>query len=133
MVSEDIQLSESGHSGCLQAGAGENNSISGHMFSRDLLEWTVSPIEPYDNAVQFADGTTQRFSTMERPKLLWSHDGGSPIALLNGVSPVYPCDSCNQARCGGDAPVGGGCCWCKVTPGEDCASRSVSCALHRLD
>ena len=93
MVSEDIQLSESGHSGCLQAGAGENNSISGHMFSRDLLEWTVSPIEPYDNAVHFADGTTQRFSTMERPKLMFNSEG-NPTHITNGVSPVYPCDSC---------------------------------------
>ena len=75
----------------------------------------MSPDEPYNNIVRFADNTSQTFSTMERPKLMFDKDG-NPTHITNGVSPVYPCDSCKGF---GDAPRGGGCCWCKVTPGED--------------
>eukprot|EP00041_Stephanoeca_diplocostata_P020352 m.453628 g.453628 ORF g.453628 m.453628 type:complete len:513 (+) comp21552_c0_seq2:152-1690(+) len=95
-------------------GAGPLNSISGHLFSRDLIHWSVAPLEPYGNVVQYADGTNQTFSTMERPKLYFNTEG-VPTHLTNGVSPVYPCDTCIV----GDSPPGGGCCWCKVTPGED--------------
>jgi hypothetical protein len=93
------------------------NSISGHLFARDIEgPWHVSPIEPYDNVVTYADNnTTQIFSTMERPKLMFDAEG-NPIAITNGVSPVYPCDTCKGF---GDAPKAGGCCWCKVKAGED--------------
>lgn len=102
-----------------RAGAGAENSISGHIFSRDLRgPWTVSPVEPYTNAVRYADGTLQMFSTMERPKLLFD-DSRAPTHLINGVSPVYPCSGCNHSVMGGDAPPSGGCCWCKVLPGHD--------------
>jgi hypothetical protein len=79
------------------------NSISGHLFARDIEgPWHVSPIEPYDNVVTYADNnTTQIFSTMERPKLMFDAEG-NPIAITNGV-----------------APKAGGCCWCKVKAGED--------------
>ena len=39
------------------------------------------------------DGTSQAFSTMERPKLMFNREG-DPTHITNGVSPVYPCDSC---------------------------------------
>lgn len=121
------------------AGPSEQNSISGHLYARNLEgPWLVSPDEPYDNLVHYADNTTQvgarlparvqtaadhrrcaphtqTFSTMERPKLMFD-DSGNPTHITNGVSPVYPCDSCKGF---GDAPKDGGCCWCKVTPGED--------------
>ena len=43
--------------------AGADNSISGHIFSRDLGgPWIVSPVEPYANTVRYADGTVQMFS-----------------------------------------------------------------------
>lgn len=64
--------------------------------------------------IRYMDGSTQTFSTMERPKLLFS-ESGVPTHLINGVSPVYPCDTCIV----GNSPPGGGCCWCKVTPRED--------------
>lgn len=103
------------------AGPGKQNSISGHLFARNLEgPWHVSPDEPYDNIVQYADKlgqirSSQTFSTMERPKLMFDAEG-NPTQITNGVSPVYPCDSCKGF---GDAPKEGGCCWCKVTPGED--------------
>ena len=98
-------------------GPGVQNSISGHLFARSVEgPWHVSPIEPYDSVVAYADdNTTETFSTMERPKLMF--DGtGNPIAITNGVSPVFPCGTCKGF---GDAPKLGGCCWCKVTPGQD--------------
>jgi hypothetical protein len=97
-------------------GPDKQNSVSGHLFARHVEgPWTVSPIEPYPPNVTYADGSTQMLSTMERPKLMFDK-AGHPIALVNGVSPIYPCDSCKGF---GDAPPKGGCCWCKVTPGED--------------
>ena len=77
--------------------------------------WTVSPIEPYDSHLRYGDGTEETFSTMERPKLMFDAKG-NPTHITNGVSPVYPCNSCKGF---GDAPKEGGCCWCKVTPGQD--------------
>jgi len=43
--------------------------------------------------VHYADGSSQAFSTMERPKLMFNSEG-NPTHITNGVSPVYPCDSC---------------------------------------
>ena len=74
------------------------NSISGHLFSRNIEgPWHVSPTEPYDNHVAFTDGTTQTFSTMERPKLmfdqkgtaLWfEHDVAAPSCYLEFMPPL---------------------------------------------
>jgi hypothetical protein len=59
-------------------GSGPKNSISGHLFARSLEgPWHVSPIEPYDNLVNYTDGTSQHFSTMERPKLLFDEATGA--------------------------------------------------------
>jgi hypothetical protein len=55
------------------------------------------------------------FDWVRSAKLMFD-DVGNPIAITNGVSPVYPCDSCKGF---GDAPPAGGCCWCKVKQGED--------------
>lgn len=97
-------------------GPSVQNSISGHLFARSVEgPWTVSPIEPYDSHLAYADGTEETFSTMERPKLMFDSEG-NPTHITNGVSPVYPCNTCKGF---GDAPPQGGCCWCKVTPGED--------------
>eukprot|EP00039_Didymoeca_costata_P015947 m.277655 g.277655 ORF g.277655 m.277655 type:complete len:506 (-) comp16312_c0_seq2:50-1567(-) len=92
-------------------GAGPLNSISGHLFSEDLINWHVSPLEPYDNIVTYEDGSKQYFATMERPKLLFN-DNGTPGHITNGVSPVYPCNGCG----GG---VDDWCVKCKVHPGID--------------
>lgn len=92
------------------------NSISGHLFSRNVEgPWTVSPDEPYDNVVTYEDGTSETFATLERPKLFFSANN-TPTHITNGVSPVWPCGGCTGF---GDAPTTGGCCWCKVKPGID--------------
>ena len=84
------------------AGPDKQNSISGHLFARNLEgPWHVSPIEPYPPNVTYADGTSQPLSTMERPKLMFDAES-NPIALVNGVSPIYPCNSCtgkDPSRC----------------------------------
>jgi hypothetical protein len=86
-----------------------SNSISGHAYSRNGLDWTFSPHEPYSNVVRRADGSVQHFATMERPKLLFM-DPARPFApthLINGVSPVWldgpdpcaPCGHCSACKC----------------------------------
>ena len=66
-------------------------AISGHAFSEDGVEWTFSPHQPYSNAVQRVDNTTQHFATLERPKLVFADpaDPHRPTHLLNGASPVW--------------------------------------------
>ena len=44
-------------------------------FSPDGLKWSWSDVEPYDNAVPRANGNTQFFATMERPKFLCESPG----------------------------------------------------------
>lgn len=86
------------------------NSISGHAFSRDGLEWVSSPYEPYNSTVHWADGSEGSavyYSTMERPKLVFGADG-IPTHLVNGVSGIqFPCYTC-----------GGHCSHCKQQTGR---------------
>ena len=99
-----------------------SNAISGHAFSVDgsAGSWEFSAAEPYNNSIRHADGTVQRFATLERPKLLFTDSARphTPTHLINGASPVWldgpdPC-----AVCG---PTGGGvhCSHCKQQPGID--------------
>ena len=85
------------------------NAISGHAYSVDGITWTMSPIEPYSNAVVRTDGTVSMFATLERPKLLFSDDSDPyrPTAIFNGASPYWnasnasdPCSPCSWcSRC----------------------------------
>ena len=112
------------------AGAGANNSISGHAFSRDGQSWTFSNVQPYSNVVrqEGSGGGTQvhTYATLERPKLMFSDqtDPHRPTAIFNGASPwwdetVPANDAC--AKC-----LNGGCVMCKVT----CVQRG---AMYNLD
>jgi len=85
----------------------DRDYISGHIFSYDGVDWATNDVEPYGHSVDYADGSSQNFSTIERPKLLF--DAGRPSYLLNGVSSYWP---------GGCGPCGG-CTECKVTRGTD--------------
>ena len=93
-----------------------SNAISGHAFSADggAGSWTFSASEPYDNSITHADGSVQRFATLERPKLLFADPARphTPTHLINGASPVWlqgpdPCAVC------------GHCSHCKVQVGFD--------------
>ena len=55
--------------------------------------WHVTAEEPYDSVVSFEDGGSETYSTMERPKLIFNGHR-EPVAIINGVSPTYPCSSC---------------------------------------
>lgn len=87
----------------------------GHAFSRDGMRWTFSKVEPFNGTVHFTDGTIKRFSTRERPQLVFSRgdfNRTTPRGLITAVSPqpIGPtCDSCSQQACS----------QCKVTPGRD--------------
>ena len=92
-----------------------SNNVSGHGFSTDGAQWTFAQQEPYDNAITHADGTVQRFATLERPKLLFTDrtKPHTPTHLINGVSAVWldgadPCAVC-----------GGHCSHCKQELGID--------------
>ena len=84
-----------------------NDYVSGHLFSADGLTWSESSVQPYQHAVEYRDGSTQNFSTIERPKLVFDDATGRPTHLFNGASPRWPCEPC------------GGCTSCKVTAGTD--------------
>jgi hypothetical protein len=100
-----------------------SNAISGHGFSIDGTLWHFSPSEPYGNAVTHADGSVQRFSTLERPKLLFADPARPrvPTHLINGVNPVWlaGADPCAVCGAGGGATVH--CSHCKQQPGIDWA------------
>eukprot|EP00937_MAST-01D_sp_MAST-1D-sp2_P000578 g578.t1 len=96
--------------------------VSGHGYSRDGIDWRFNVAEqPYDAVVRFANGTVQKFSTFERPQLLFDAKTGRATHLVNGVHAYWqppgaagPCDKCS-ARPGSAHS----CVVCKVTPGID--------------
>jgi len=93
--------------------AGEYRVASGHMFSRDGLEWHRASTAPFDGTVELTDGTSVTFATRERPQLIFSDVARTtPVGLTSAVSsqPIGPmCDTCEQ----------GACSQCKVTDGRD--------------
>jgi hypothetical protein len=79
-----------------------------------------SPHEPYGNEVRRTDGSTDRFATLERPKLVFADaaDPHRPTHIINGVSPVWldgpdPCAVCGPSA--GDTH----CSHCKQQVGID--------------
>jgi len=60
------------------------NAIGAHAFSRDGNTWKTSDIEPYDNVVQFTDGTNVSMGRRERPQLLLDASG-RPVYFSTGV------------------------------------------------
>lgn len=94
--------------------------VSGHGFSTDGVVWHFnSERQPYDAVVTFENGTTQQFSTYERPHLVFDPNSGLPTHLVNGVQAYYMgprgyCDGCD-ARAGSE----NSCVVCKTTKGID--------------
>jgi hypothetical protein len=75
--------------------------------------------QPYDAQITFENGTTQLFSTWERPHLLIDPKTRTPTHLVNGVQSYWM--GANGA-CDGCSPSGGSnhsCASCKGTPGLD--------------
>ena len=52
---------------------------------RARVKWTFSDTEPYSYVVNFTDGKSEPFSTLERPKLLFNATAGAATHLFNGV------------------------------------------------
>lgn len=77
--------------------------ISGHAFSEDGSRWHFSSVQPYGPTVQFTDGTSRTFATLERPKLFFNASG-YPTHIYNGASPVSPpcavCGYCAHCKVG---------------------------------
>lgn len=65
--------------------------VSGHGFSTDGATWHFnSEQQPYDAQITFVNGTTQLFSTWERPHLVFDPHSGLPTHLVNGVQASQP-------------------------------------------
>lgn len=94
--------------------------VSGHGYSEDGVRWYFNTEQqPYNAQITFSNGTIQRFSTYERPHLVFDPKTGLPTHLVNGVSPYYngprgACDGC-AARPGSAHS----CVVCKTTEGVD--------------
>lgn len=101
------------HVYCLDPYSAHNECNAGHAFSADGWTWTFAADEPYSGLVNFTDGTSHRFSTRERPHLVFADaDRHVPMGVFTAVSnqPIAPsCDGCSQHACS----------QCKVTPGRD--------------
>jgi len=94
--------------------------VSGHGFSSDGVSWHFNnERQPYDALITFVNGTTQQFSTFERPHLVFDEKSGLPTHLVNGVQAYYmgprgACDGC-EARPGSEHS----CVVCKTTKNID--------------
>tara|TARA_B110000208_G_C11774792_1_gene431597 strand:+ start:1265 stop:2497 length:1233 start_codon:yes stop_codon:yes gene_type:complete len=95
--------------------------VSGHGFSVDGVTWGFNAAEqPYSGVIKFVNGTTQQFSTFERPHLLFNSKQ-IPTHLVNGVSPYWLSPTSGHACDGCDARKGSAhsCVVCKTTKGID--------------
>ena len=87
--------------------------VSAHGYSADGFTWGWSPVQPYDNVIEYDDGTSLLVSTRERPKLFFDA-AGEPAYLSNGVCSGIsqciptPCVNCkyNYADINAIVPLG---------------------------
>jgi len=49
--------------------------VSAHFFSTDGKAWTWSPDQPYGHKVQYDDGTSHTYTTLERPNIHFDSSG----------------------------------------------------------
>eukprot|EP01047_Picozoa_sp_COSAG01_P036551 COSAG01_NODE_2858_length_6960_cov_31.694797_3_plen_427_part_00 len=80
-MDSDAKICTPGHNGSV---------VSGHYFSEDGHNWHASAVAPFGNTVTLTDNSTQLFSTLERPKLLFD-DEGNPTHLSNGACTIPSC------------------------------------------
>eukprot|EP00049_Salpingoeca_infusionum_P001842 m.51412 g.51412 ORF g.51412 m.51412 type:complete len:389 (+) comp11238_c0_seq1:22-1188(+) len=73
--------------------------VSGHMFSQDGVAWSSTTVQPYTHSVEFTDGSSQVFSTRERPKLYFDPATGVPTHIINGVNPRTTCPPVPSVNC----------------------------------
>eukprot|EP00040_Diaphanoeca_grandis_P040755 m.262103 g.262103 ORF g.262103 m.262103 type:complete len:363 (-) comp44380_c0_seq1:127-1215(-) len=52
-----------------------NSTASAHFFSEDGKDWHTSDVQPYSHTVQFDDGTSHTYTTLERPNLHFNANG----------------------------------------------------------
>eukprot|EP00940_MAST-03C_sp_MAST-3C-sp2_P002348 g2348.t1 len=97
--------------------------VSGHAYSADGLSWHFnSAQQPFDAALRFENGTTQLFSTFERPHFVFGgHDGRTPTHLVVAAQPYYESPTTGNACEGCESRIGSNssCVVCKTTSGID--------------
>ena len=94
----------------------ECNYISGHLFSRNSINWTVSDVEPYSFNISYSDGSSAIVATRERPKLLFDLTTKEPTHIYTAVANLPEASACTH--CDAKAPAGA-CIMCKITPPFD--------------
>ena len=97
--------------------------VSGHAYSRNGFEWHFNRAQqPYDAVIRFDNGTTQHFSTFERPHLVFgSPDGKTATHLVVAAQPYYRSPETLQICGGCEARIGSAssCVTCKVSSSLD--------------
>ena len=87
---------------------GRHVAVGRYAWSRDLLQWHVSPVAPYTVRSERQDGTVYHYCRRERPQVLLGPDGHPTHlfngALLRGEQPFRPNVSCpghaDNGNCG---------------------------------
>ena len=92
IINHAYNLSQSGNCG--------DSDVSSHFFSTDGIDWLWSDA-PYGHTVQYDDGTSHTYATMERPRLVFNAKGQP--AFLNVAADIVAQDAC---------PNAGTCCAC---------------------
>ena len=85
--------------------------VSFHAFSRNGTVWDalLEYIQPYSSRVEYEDGTSATFTSLERPKL-FVDESGTPSHLFNAAFSPGSADcaptSCTECKWNGTAPNG---------------------------
>lgn len=87
---------------------GPCSSAGGHGYSRDGMEWFVSPVAAYTAETEFEDGSVVNWRARERPHVVMQ--GHQPAFLLNGVGEPFVVN-CSQSPAA---------CQCKGSPYYPC-------------
>lgn len=98
-----------------------NSTLSAHFFSSDGKNWSMIGTRPYDHTVQYDDGSSHTYTTLERPNLHFDESG--QITHLNVAADLVtgaegcanrtqhshfghcPCDNCKWADHAGSALI----------------------------
>ena len=70
---------------CGQPFQDTGHSCGAHLFSRDGVQYSVSPEPTYTGSIPLVNGTMGKLLTRQRPQIIFGPDG-SPTHLFNGAS-----------------------------------------------
>ena len=56
-----------------------NSTASAHFFSADGKSWSQAADEPYSHTVQYDDGSSHTYTTLERPNIHYDEKVGAVV------------------------------------------------------